>query len=602
MPVISTKCTRSLQNRRALPEALSMSLKPLLILLIVLLSASLPIPVIAASAAISMLKGSGSVIKLSPTPNGNAKPLANSLFQMADSVLTNITVGNGPEQMLYDPSNGYIYVANTMSNSISVIDPSIRAAIKTITSLSRPLYMLYDPSNGYIYVVNEGSNSVSVIDTSKEAVIANITVGYAPYFLLYDPSNGYIYVANRNSAQINGQYQLLPSVSVISPRIVVANVTLTAQITIPSVLLNSLPLYMLYDPSNGYIYVANTMSNSISVIDPASNSIAATIAVGRLPLYMLYDPSNGYIYVANSLTGTVSVLNQSPGKTAMVTFTSSGLPSTSSWSVSINGIWMSSNSNQMAFKELTGTYAWQVYAPHGYVAVPSTGTVTLTDSNVTIHLDFLPAPKYCTVTFLERGLPAGQMWSVTLNGVTRSSVNDTVTFNETPGVYRFAVNPAGGRFPVPAFGWMTVSQLSVEIPVTFVTANSSALPVVTIYKPSIHGLTVTINGTARAIGGFVTEIKWNWGDGNATTGPFPQTHTYLRPGTYNVTVTVHTSNGSAMTDWTLVKVASPKPNALYLVLALISALAFIGTSLIMRYKRAKSNRIRKNHIRGKKQR
>ena len=560
MPVISTKCTRSLQNRRALPEALSMSLKPLLILLIVLLSASLPIPVIAASAAISMLKGSGSVIKLSPTPNGNAKPLANSLFQMADSVLTNITVGNGPEQMLYDPSNGYIYVANTMSNSISVIDPSIRAAIKTITSLSRPLYMLYDPSNGYIYVVNEGSNSVSVIDTSKEAVIANITVGYAPYFLLYDPSNGYIYVANRNSAQINGQYQLLPSVSVISPRIVVANVTLTAQITIPSVLLNS------------------------------------------LPLYMLYDPSNGYIYVANSLTGTVSVLNQSPGKTAMVTFTSSGLPSTSSWSVSINGIWMSSNSNQMAFKELTGTYAWQVYAPHGYVAVPSTGTVTLTDSNVTIHLDFLPAPKYCTVTFLERGLPAGQMWSVTLNGVTRSSVNDTVTFNETPGVYRFAVNPAGGRFPVPAFGWMTVSQLSVEIPVTFVTANSSALPVVTIYKPSIHGLTVTINGTARAIGGFVTEIKWNWGDGNATTGPFPQTHTYLRPGTYNVTVTVHTSNGSAMTDWTLVKVASPKPNALYLVLALISALAFIGTSLVMRYKRAKSNRIRKNHIRGKKQR
>ncbi len=310
----------------------------------------------------------------------------------------------------------------------------------------------------------------------------------------------------------------------------------------------------------------------------------------------------GCIYVANSLTGTVSVLNQSPGKTTVVTFTSSGLPSTSSWSVSNNEIWMSSNSNQIAFKELTGTYAWQVYAPHGYVAVPSTGTVTLTDSNVTIHLDFLPAPKYCTVTFLERGLPAGQMWSVTLNGVTRSSVNDTVTFNETPGVYRFAVNPAGGRFPVPAFGWMTVSQLSVEIPVTFVTANSSALPVVTIYKPSIHGLTVTINGTARAIGGFVTEIKWNWGDGNATTGPFPQTHTYLRPGTYNVTVTVHTSNGSAMTDWTLVKVASPKPNALYLVLALISALAFIGTSLIMRYKRAKSNRIRKNHIRGKKQR
>ncbi|MGC8630797.1 MAG: YncE family protein, partial [Thermoplasmata archaeon] len=53
-----------------------------------------------------------------------------------------------------------------------------------------------DSSNGYVYVTNSNSNSVSVINGATNKVIANITVGLAPRGAAFDSSNGYVYVTN----------------------------------------------------------------------------------------------------------------------------------------------------------------------------------------------------------------------------------------------------------------------------------------------------------------------------------------------------------------------------------------------------------------------
>jgi len=41
---------------------------------------------------------------------------------MVQPVIANITVGQGPWGVAYDPSNGYIYVTNLGSDSVSVIN------------------------------------------------------------------------------------------------------------------------------------------------------------------------------------------------------------------------------------------------------------------------------------------------------------------------------------------------------------------------------------------------------------------------------------------------------------------------------------------------
>ena len=50
----------------------------------------------------------------------------------ADSMIKNVTVGNIPASVAFNPSNGYTYVTNVDSNTVSVIDGSTNTVIDTI--------------------------------------------------------------------------------------------------------------------------------------------------------------------------------------------------------------------------------------------------------------------------------------------------------------------------------------------------------------------------------------------------------------------------------------------------------------------------------------
>jgi hypothetical protein len=69
-----------------------------------------------------------------------------------------------------------------------------------------------------------------------------------------------------------------------------------------------------------------------------------------------------------------------------------------------------------------------------------------------------------------------------------------------------------------------------------------------IFPTCINGLQIDINGgTYAPPGGQVTNIVWNWGDGQQAPGGFPNSHTYSSAGNYTVQVTSQYSDGSSAT-------------------------------------------------------
>jgi YVTN family beta-propeller protein len=58
-----------------------------------------------------------------------------------------------------------------------------------------------------------------------------------------------------------------------------------------------------------FAYVANESSNTVSVIDTATNAVVATVTVGGLPLGVAVTPDGKHAYVANRANGTVSVID-----------------------------------------------------------------------------------------------------------------------------------------------------------------------------------------------------------------------------------------------------------------------------------------------------
>jgi len=154
-----------------------------------------------------------------------------------------------------------------------------------------------------------------------------------------------------------------------------------------------------------------------------------------------------------------------------VTFTESGLPTGTQWSVTLNGTTKTSTNQSLVFNEPAGTYSYTVIPPTGYLASPSKGSVTVSTSNVTVAIAF--SQKTYSVTFTESGLPTGTQWSVTLNGTTKSSTN-TITFTVPNGEYNYSV-----ASPIPVNG---VEYVATE-PSGTVTVNNANVTVVVHYLP-----------------------------------------------------------------------------------------------------------------------
>jgi YVTN family beta-propeller protein len=119
--------------------------------------------------------------------------------------------------------------------------------------------------------------------------ILPLPAGSAPFGIAFNPNNGNMYMTNFNS----------DSVSVINPS------TNTVISTIP---VGSAPFGIAFNPNNGNMYVTNAGNNTVSVINPSTNTFVATIPVGSAPFGIAFNPNNGNMYVTNAGGKTISVI------------------------------------------------------------------------------------------------------------------------------------------------------------------------------------------------------------------------------------------------------------------------------------------------------
>ena len=157
------------------------------------------------------------------------------------------------------------------------------------------------PEGGVVTVQGAGATAVPLPTQDMtdliSSVVATITVGTGASGVGYASAQNLVYVVNNGS----------DTVSVINP----ATNAVVATITV-----GTNPVGVGYASAQNLIYVANQGSNTVSVIDPATNAVVATITVGAAPYGIGYAATQNLIYVANSGADTVSVIN--PATNAVV--------------------------------------------------------------------------------------------------------------------------------------------------------------------------------------------------------------------------------------------------------------------------------------------
>jgi hypothetical protein len=184
--------------------------------------------------------------------------------------------------------------------------------------------------------------------------------------------------------------------------------------------------------------------------------------------------------------------------TYTVTFSETGLPSGTNWSVTLNGVTTSSTRGSIAFVEVNGTFAWSVGAMAGFRATPASGTLTVAGGPVAESISF--APVTYAVAFSETGLPSGTSWSVTLNGVIQSSVSNTIAFIEPNGTFAYSIADVSGwhQTTLPYGGTVNVLGGAVTKPNLIFIAVTYALTFSETGLPSGTSWSVTLNGVNRS--------------------------------------------------------------------------------------------------------
>jgi YVTN family beta-propeller protein len=146
-------------------------------------------------------KGGHSHIRFSKLRNKITQPIV--LFLVLCVAATfNIVGCNDPEgtgTLLGSGENTFVYVANSGSDDVSVIDGATNTVKDTITGLNQPSAVVVSPDGSTLYVSNQESNSVSVIDIAKKSIVhtLDLTKGvlYSPTSLAISP-DGLHFICN----------------------------------------------------------------------------------------------------------------------------------------------------------------------------------------------------------------------------------------------------------------------------------------------------------------------------------------------------------------------------------------------------------------------
>jgi len=176
------------------------------------------------------------------------------------------------------------------------------------------------------YVANYASNTVSVVDlstnqivaTDPQAVAATSTaaatpgIGAGPLGVAINPAGTRVYVANYGDStdlKTNGTVAVVDS----DPTSATVN-TVIATITV-----GVRPEIIAVNPSGTAAYVTNSVGNTVSVIDTATNKVTTTIAVGGVPIGVAFTPDGKKAYVTLADKSRVAVIDTTSNTAATAT-------------------------------------------------------------------------------------------------------------------------------------------------------------------------------------------------------------------------------------------------------------------------------------------
>lgn len=186
-----------------------------------------------------------------------------------------------------DPAQQRLYVLAASESSIKIVELNSQRVIDSfpIPYINDPVFMTLSPDGQWVYVLDENENYLNRLELSTGTLLARTHLGYSPHYATY--------LSNRN---------LLAVSSVISQTVTFHDPLDLREVI--SVQTGDSPDGLL--SSDNQLYITESGTNSVSILDIVSKTIESRVAVGFSPRRLLNIDNR--IYVSNYDDGSLSII------------------------------------------------------------------------------------------------------------------------------------------------------------------------------------------------------------------------------------------------------------------------------------------------------
>lgn len=204
------------------------------------------------------------------------------------TIAGSVTTGTQPRGM--SVNNGIVYVPNSGSNTMTVVDAAVTPPVKVganVTVGAKPEFTAY--ADGKVYVANYDGDTVSIVDAAtRTRVVPDVSVGEEPQGVA--TCGDYVLTANRRSGTTTPISIQADSASAAISVAPVGKVT------------HVIGAY------GGYSYLLNFLVPSVAVVDCRSLTVVATITPSGYPSKITFGSGFAYITTTGG-SGKVTVIS-----------------------------------------------------------------------------------------------------------------------------------------------------------------------------------------------------------------------------------------------------------------------------------------------------
>jgi YVTN family beta-propeller protein len=264
---------------------------------------------------IATMKSIGSV-KVGEHPHGlTASPDGNTLYvsiegtgelvaidTRSDQILWRIPVGSKPNEISITHDGRFIFIPLLFNSEIAVVDVSLRKVVDHLKVARFPHNTFASFNGRRIYVGSVGANTITVIDAETRKTLYEIDTGapVRPIAISRDESVAY--------AQLSGLHGFV--IIDLNQRKVLRQVQLPPlPAGTPKPDLDTYSHGIALTPDQHELYVTSVPGNAVFVFSVPQLQQIAKIEVGQTPDWLAVESSGSLVFVSNTLSNSVSVID-----------------------------------------------------------------------------------------------------------------------------------------------------------------------------------------------------------------------------------------------------------------------------------------------------